>query len=351
MKINFKSVNSGKLGFELSREFGDFDEFPIEDSYATYGNFQLVGNGRVTNENCGKFKGLWGCLHDENHNITAPDGKNYKGKLYIKKARFTCHKPSCPTCYKYGWAVREAKAIEARLVALSKRFGEVEHIMISVPSFDYGLSLEQLRKKVIKILYDCGIIGGCLIFHGFRYADYEEAISKHIPFGWRWSIHFHVLGFVLGGYSRCRHCKGGDCYACDGALGKFYRAYRSDGYSKGYIIKVEEKRKKSFYGDKPNIMGTAWYQLNHATVDVTKERFHVVTWFGVASYRKFKLTRLRRKSLCPICGLELGRVRFNGNPFVMNEDLSGSCRSFCPDAVDASGRRTYVKYVGVPEYG
>lgn len=319
-----------------------FDEFPVDDSYATYGNFQLVGNGKITNDNCRKYKGLWGCLHDENHDIIAPDGNNYKGKVFIKKARFTCHKPSCPVCHKYSWAVREAKSIEARLVALSKRFGEVEHCMISVPSVDYGLSLEQLRKKAIKILYDCGIIGGCLIFHGFRYN-----LRKH----WYWSIHFHVLGFVVGGYSRCRHCKGGDCYACDGSMGKFYRAYRSDGYSKGYLVKVEEKRKKSYYGDKPNIMGTAWYQLHHATIDVTKKCFRVCTWFGVASYRKFRLTRLRRRSLCPICGEELERVRFNGNPFVMNEDLSGSCRSFCPDAVDVSGRRTYVKYVGVPTYG
>jgi len=344
MKIKFQNVDYSKQGFELSEEFGEdrFDEFPVDDSYATYGDFQLVGNGKITNENCGKFKGLWGCLHDENHDIIAPDGKNYKGKVFIKKARFTCHKPSCPTCYRYSWAVREAKSIEARLVALSKRFGEVEHCMISVPSFDYGLSLEQLRKKAIKILYDCGIIGGCLIFHGFRYN-----LRKH----WYWSIHFHVLGFVVGGYSRCRHCKGGDCYACDGSMGKFYRAYRSDGYSKGYLVKVEEKRKKSYYGDKPNIMGTAWYQLHHATIDVTKKCFRVCTWFGVASYRKFRLTRLRRRSLCPICGEELERVRYNGNPFVMNEDLSGSCRSFCADAVDVFGRRTYVKHIGVPAYG
>jgi len=209
-------------------------------------------------------------------------------------------------CYKYSWAVREAKSIEARLVALSKRFGEVEHIVISVPSFDYGLSLKQLRKKAIKILYDCDIIGGCLILHGFRYNLRDQ---------WYWSIHFHVLGFVLGGYARCRRCKGGDCYACDGSMGKFYRAYRSDGYSKGYIVEVEEKRKKSYYGDKPNIMGTAWYQLEHATIDVTKKYFRVATWFGVASYRKFRLTRLRRRSLCPICGQQLERVRYNGNPF------------------------------------
>lgn len=333
------------MGFELSQEFDEqsnnFNELPVENRWASHGKYQLVGNGEVTNDNCGKYKGLRGCLNVENHDIIAPDGKNYKGKFYIKKVRFTCHKPSCPVCFKHSWAVREAGNIEFRLMFRSKRFGEIEHIVISVPSRDYGLTLECLRKKAIKILYDCGIVGGVLIFHGFRYTPEK---------GWYWSIHFHVLGFILGGYSRCRHCKGGDCYACDGSEGKFYRAYRSDGYSKGYIVKVLGKRKKSFYGDKPNIFGTAWYQLNHATIDITKKRFHVATWFGVCSYRKFKLTPLRRRSLCPICGMELERVRYNGNPFVINEDLAGSRRFFYPDAFDEHGRRTYVKHEGASRY-
>jgi len=347
-KLAFKLSKEGKmssaeLGFKLSQEFGEdgFDELPIENRWATYGKFQLVGNGKVTNENCGKFKGLRGCLNVENHDIIASDGKNYKGKFYIKKVRFTCHKASCPVCYNHGFAVREAGNIESRLMVLSRHFGEVEHIVISVPSWDYGLTLKCLRRKVTKILYDCGIIGGVIIFHGFRYNVKKQ---------WYWSIHFHVLGFVLGGYGRCRHCKGGNCYACDGSLGKFYKAYRSDGYSKGYIVDVKGKRKKSYYSDKPNIFGTAWYQLNHATIDITKKRFHVATWFGCCSYRKFKLTSFRKKSLCPICGVELVWVRYNGNPFIMNEDLASSEQSFCPYAYDKYGRVTYVRHEKVGRY-
>ena len=334
------------MGFELSQEFDEqsnnFNELPIENHWATYGKYQLVGNGKVTNDNCGKFKGLRGCLRVGNHDVIAPDGKNYKDKFYIKKVRFTCNKASCPVCYDHNWAVREAGNIESRLMPLSKRFGEIEHIVISVPFRDYGLTLKCLRRKVTKILYDCGIIGGVLIFHGFRY---------NMKKGWYWSVHFHVLGFVLGGYSRCRHCKGGDCYACDGIEGRFYRAYRSNGYSKGYIVKVLGKRKKSYYGNKPNIFGTAWYQLNHATIDTTKKRFHVATWFGVCSYRKFKLTSFRKRSLCPICGMELVGVRYNGNPFIMNEDLASSNQFFYPDAYDGYGRRTYVKHERVVKYG
>lgn len=161
------------MGFELSQEFDEqsnnFNELPVENRWASHGKYQLVGNGEVTNDSCGKYKGLRGCLNVENHDIIAPDGKNYKGKFYIKKVRFTCHKPSCPVCFKHSWAVREAGNIESRLMPLSKRFGEIEHIVISVPSWDYGLTLKCLRRKVTTILYDCGIIGGVLIFHGFRY--------------------------------------------------------------------------------------------------------------------------------------------------------------------------------------
>ena len=344
MEINFKSVNAGKLGFELSEEFNkenvDSSEFPVGNRWASYGKFQLVGNGVVTNENCGKRRSLLGCLNVKGHDVTV-NGVNYKGKLFIKKVFFTCHKASCPVCYDHGFAVREAGNIETRLTVLSRRFGQVEHATISVPSRDYGMTLKCLRRKAIKILQDCGIIGGVLIFHGFRY---------NIKKSWYWSIHFHVLGFVLGGYSRCRHCKGGNCYTCEGSMGKFYRAYRSSGYAKGYIVKVLAERNMSFYGDKPNIMGTAWYQLNHATIDTTKKLFHVATWFGVAGYRKFKLTSLCRKRLCPICGMELVRVRYNGNPFEMNKDLASPVQCFCPDAFDKYGRMAYIKDVVVDKY-
>ena len=338
-------MDSAEFCFKLRKEFGDwddsFDEPSVKNCWGSHGKYRVVGNEKVTNENCGKYRGLRGCLRDDLHDIIASDGKNHKGEVFIKKVYFSCDKPSCPICFKYGWAVREAGKIELRLEEVSKRFGVVEHIVVSVPAKDYGLTYKCLRRKVIKILYGCGIVGGVMIFHGFRY---------NVRKNWFWSIHFHVLGFILGGYSRCRHCKGGDCYACDGHEGKFYRAYRSDGYSKGYIVKVMGERKKSYVSDKPNVFGTAWYQLNHATIDVTKKRFHVATWFGVCSYRKLKVTVKRRRGFCPICESDLEWVRFNGNRFVMDENLHSDKRCFFANAVGEDGRRTYVKNEGYSKY-
>ena len=272
----------------------DFDEEPLENRFGSYGVFQLVGHGKVTNDFCGKFLSYKGCLRADLHNIITLDGKNFKGKIFTRKVHHFCHKPSCPVCFKSGWAIRQAGNIENRLAEASKRFGLVEHIVCSVPVRDYGLSYKNLRKKVVKILAERGIVGGVLIFHGFRYN-----LQKH----WYWSPHFHVLGFVLGGYSRCRHCKRKwNCLAgCGGFDDRSYQNFLKD----GYYVKVLGKRKTVF--------GTAWYQLNHASIDTSKRRFHVATWFGICSYRKLKITVEKRKALCPICQHDLVDIRYCGN--------------------------------------
>ena len=197
----------------------DFDEEPINTSAYSFGDFQLVGHGRVTNDKCGTFSSFYGCLRTELHNKITLDGKNYKGKVYVRKVFHSCDKPSCPVCYKYGWAVRLAGKIEARLAEASKRFGLVEHIVATVPPKFYGLDYLALRHKIIQVLAVRGIIGGVMIFHGFRY---------NLRKRWYWSPHFHVLGFILGGYA-CRSCKK-ECFrGCGGFEDRKYRAYEKDG--------------------------------------------------------------------------------------------------------------------------
>jgi len=289
--FDFDAVFSGES--DVSSELkDDFDIEPI-DAYGTYGNFQLVGHGSVTNVHCGQFRSYRGCLRIDLHNLVTLDGESFKGKIYRKTVRHFCNKPSCPVCFKSGWAVREAGNIEGRLEEASKRFGDVEHIVCSVPVRDYGLSYEALRKKVDKVLADRGIVGGSLIWHGFRYNLEKQ---------WYWSPHFHVLGFVLGGYSRCRNCKDKwNCRAgCGGFDDKAYHKFVED----GYFVKVLGKRKTVF--------GTAWYQLHHSSIDVTKKRFHVATWFGVCSYRKLKVTVEKRKELCPICRHDVTDIDYHG---------------------------------------
>jgi len=265
---------------------------PVGGVVDFFGEYNLAGHGVVTNSSCGKFASFSGCNRVELHNHQTLDGVDYSGKVYVRKVFVSCHKPSCPICYKYGWAVREAERIEGRLVEACKLFGLVEHIVASVPVRDYGLKFEFLRKKVGEVLHARGIIGGVMIFHRDRFSRRK---------GWYVSPHFHVLGFVLGGYP-CRGCKkvcGAHC--CDGFEGRTRREFVKD----GFIVKVLGKRK--------TVGGTAWYQLNHSSYRVDAKRSNVATWFGCCSYRKLKVTVEMKKRVCPICQHDLEALRYVGS--------------------------------------
>ena len=302
IKVTLKEeVYSAKV--QSFGDYGNINPFSFE-----WGNFVLVGHGEQTNSNCGRFVSFEGCKRVRNHNITTLDGTNYSGKVYVRKVHASCDKPTCPVCYKTGWAVREADRITQRIDGASETFGLAEHIIISIPKADYGLEYEKLRLKAIKILNSRGVFGGVLIFHGFRYRAYER-IDNGIRNmrGWYWSPHFHCIGFIKGGYGRCRQCPKFyiksvvTCAQCNGFEARTRRLFEKD----GYIVKVK--------GERRTIMGTAWYQLNHASVKLNVTRFHVATWFGACSYRKLKITYKKRKELCPICKHELVPLRYVGN--------------------------------------
>ena len=278
---------------------------PVGGVVDFFGEYNLAGHGVVTNSSCGKFASFSGCNRVELHNHRTLDGVDYSGKVYVRKVFVSCHKPSCPICYKYAWAVREADKIEGRLVEASKRFGLVEHIVASIPVRDYGLKFPSLRKKVVDILRVRGVVGGVLIFHKDRFSRRKS---------WYVSPHFHVLGFVLGGYP-CRGCKKG-CLGCSGFEGRTRREFEKD----GFIVKVLGKRK--------TVGGTAWYQLNHSSYRVGAKRSNVATWFGCCSYRKLKVTVEVKRKVCPICQHDLEKLRYvGGNSDILG--IFGSSRSSC----------------------
>ena len=290
----FSGGNEDILSVDKSVLSDDFDFEPVEKGNFRFGDFELVGHGEVTNEKCGTFSSYYGCLNVDLHDKITLDGKNFKGKIYARPIFHSCDKPSCPTCYKYGWAVRECLRVEARLAEASKRFGLVEHIAMTFSPKYYHLDYKALRALAIKFLKARGVVGGCLIFHGARYNLRKQ---------WYWSPHFHVLGFILGGYGKCRGCSVAHTHACKGCGGfidRNYRCYEKD----GCVVKVMGKRK--------TVGGTAWYQLNHATVKVGVKRFHVATWFGNCSYRKLKVTVEMRKHVCPICQHDLVKIGYCG---------------------------------------
>jgi hypothetical protein len=302
------------------------DVFKVKDDtpanpYDRDGEFVRVGNGDVTNpDTCGQFRGYKGCLNVDLHNIVTLEGHNHKGEVYVKKRFYSCDKPTCPVCFKFGWAVREATNVESRIREASRKYGLAEHVTSSVPQNDYGLSFKKLRAKQLKILKSRYVHGGVLIFHAQRYANFWEAKRKRVPQGWYFSPHFHIIGFVDGGYSKCRKCENmmvngevkypAKCMGCKGFEGQTRRMWEKEGgKGSGYIVKVLGKRKSVF--------GTAWYQLNHASLITGGERSQVATWFGTCSYRKLKLKKEDRikRDVCPICGYDLVKIRYVGKDF------------------------------------
>ena len=278
--------------------------------------FQRVGNGRQTSSRCGQTLGFKGCLNVDLHSHVSLDGVNHAGNVYIKKIIHSCDKPECPVCFKRGWAVKEASAIEYRINQASKRFGVAEHIVCSVPKTDYGLPFPKMKAKALAELRKRGVLGGVLIFHTQRYCNRQESIAKGKPFGWYLSFHFHVLGFIDGGYSQCRHCSKNtlECLACNGFEGRTRREYYKEGgkdgvggSGSGWIVSVKGARK--------TIHGTAWYQLNHSTLVRGAKRSTVTTWFRVCSYVKLRLKKQDRirRDLCKICQHELVEVVYVGN--------------------------------------
>jgi hypothetical protein len=306
--------------------------------------FERVGNREKTNSYCGMFKGFYGCLHEELHHVKY-DGVDYQGKIFVKKVFHSCDKPTCKICFKHGWAVREASNMTSRFAQFSKKYGQVEHIINSVPSSDYNLTFPELNAKCVTVLKDRGIIGGAIVFHAERYRSPREAEAKGLPKGWTFSPHYHVMGFIKGGYSRCRNCYKNteDCLKCSGFKGRQRRAFLKEGGrfgvgggSSGYIVDVKDERK--------SVHGSCWYELHHCSIINGQKKFQPVRWFGVCAKNKERLKKEDRiKDVCPICGHELVELKYVGNDDPLAEYW---VKEFFDDLCDEHGN---VKWIEMPK--
>lgn len=321
----------------------------VEKRWGVYGNIHLVGQDGKGKPNCGDFRSFYGCLGEGgSHNIIAKDGRNHKGEVYVERVPFTCGKYSCGICYR-SWASREARRAEFRLLEAQKQFGDCEHLSCTFPPSDYHLSYDVLHSKAVKGLKARLVIGGCLIWHPFRY---KRGV------GWYYSPHFHVLGFVYGSYDRCRYCKDKKCVGrnkeymlCNGfnARSRRFRAEHD-----GLIVKVAVNRETKTEDKRWDIFWTLRYILGHSGFDASKKHFRIVSWFGCCSCNKLKISvkmvdewnKIVRKRVCPICEEELVKIRYDGNRFVINEHILNKERSFFDAAVDELGCANWVRVEG-----
>jgi len=290
-------------------------------------NYQPVGRGKESSDFCGRWVALKVCKNVEGHEGVSVGETDCTGKVIARHKHLWCHRSSCPICFNRGWSVREARNIESRVLEGEKRgLGLAEHITVSPKVADRDLPENVLRVKCREALLQRGVEGGCMIFHGFRENKQRKCLE--------WSPHYHVLGFIVG-REKCRKCKKTCFKGCGGFVDRNYRCTEED----GYLVKVHGKRKTVF--------GTAWYQLNHATIRVGIKRFHTVTWFGSVSYRKFKSETMRSEDVCPACGEEMDRCAYVGKRHVVKDVGHPEYVAwFVDDEFDEHGKPNFVDVVG-----
>ncbi|MDH5770568.1 MAG: hypothetical protein OEZ25_04695 [Candidatus Bathyarchaeota archaeon] len=302
---------------------------PVDD--AGHENYMPVGRGVKSSTLCGSHRSFSVCYNVEGHKGKFLDGADCTDKVIVRHNHLWCKKSSCPVCFIRGWSVDRARSVESRLLEGEKRgFGKVEHVMVSVPVADRGLSEFAMRKKCRDALRDRGVIGGCMIFHGFRIDREREVLV--------WSPHYHSLGYVEnGGFDRCRNCvhKREDCRSCDGFKGREVRGYAKD----DYLVKVLPERKTVF--------GTAFYQLNHATVRVGIKRFHCLTWFGSCAKRMFKSAKVEVAISCPVCEDEMVKSMHMGSRHIVKDiGHADYVAVFVDERLDENGKPNWVAVVG-----
>ncbi|MDH5483493.1 MAG: hypothetical protein OEY22_11560 [Candidatus Bathyarchaeota archaeon] len=308
---------------------------PVDDT--GHEDFVPVGRGVPSSEICGRWRSLVACKNKEGHKGKLLKGADVTNKMVVRHKHWWCHKASCPICFARGWSPREARNILGRCKEAEKRgLGIVEHVTVSVAVKDRDLRESVSRKNCREALFDRGVGGGAMIFHGYR-IDWKRKCLV-------WSPHYHALGVVSleGGFDRCRDCVHDcrDCGLCDGFKVREVRGFAKD----GYLVKVHETRKTVF--------GTAYYQLNHATIRVGLKRFHVVTWFGSMSYRMFEGEKLVSEDVCSVCGGEMVRCFHAGKRRIVKDvgDI-GYVACFVDDEFDERGEPNYVEIVGSRGFG
>jgi hypothetical protein len=287
----------------------------------------MAAHGSVKDDRCGifmrrKVKKLRGCLRVDLHNqIALLDSSIPRDAVSIVRVFNSCDRFECPSCGVKGAAVREAGKAEAILKYASDKLKmRVEHFSVSLePEVAKKLPHEVYKKLALKACLVRGIVGGCIVYHHFRYHDKDETYVGE-PAHWFVAPHFHVLAFLKGGYGNCRECvfqKNKTYVKCreEGGCNGFEAVTRRANMKDGFVVKVAEDK----YGRKrarQSIGGTLWYELSHVSLRRGAKRQVVLSWFGLCGRNKLRIPKgalPQREHLCKICHEPLYDVEYLGS--------------------------------------
>ena len=256
-----------------------------------YKGWELAGQSKPYSvkdgdkSNCGEWV-YYGCKNTELHTnnlltkITNP--------VFIKPTKFNCNRLRCKECYARTSFFRSTK-IAKRIKDFRKKEAFYEsgtylvetHVVVS-PRGEIDDTYVSIRKKVIKLLQDVGVIGGVLVVHHFR----KDVEGKHTKKG----LHFHCVGYA----PRAR---------VDGLEVK--RQFKKENFA---IVHNKGRRKST--------QKTVSYLLNHCSIN---EKHHSITWFGKLSYSNMKgpggsndYEKQEEIRSCPMCQSKLVKLTYVG---------------------------------------
>lgn len=259
--INEKLYKYFSPAFKQSEDFYWTFQFNTNWDTIQYDGFRLPAT-----EDAHDWCGLWqtkGCLNEKEHRRLG-----FKNKIFVKQYQRSCFRAVCKVCFK-KWMGRQSNKATRRIEKFENNSeNKPKHIILSVPHWEYNLSVKELRKKSYSILKDLGCIGGTFIFHPFRFDKTQRR--------WYYSPHFHIVGFLRIRISKI--CK-----------------------INGWIIKDVGFRKSIFQ--------TFYYLLSHSGV---RRGYHTLIWFGDLSYSKLKLEKEPDSTICPLCSQKLVPIYHEG---------------------------------------
>lgn len=231
----------------------------------------VPGRGKKTSNKCGGVIGFYQCPQDG----------------YVEEWTHNCSKSTCPICYK-NWLKRRTQDSGRRLKQISELLHRApNHIVLSPPKNFRGS-----KQEFFKAIKAAGIIGGCKIFHAWRFrskatgqpiawkrTDINPNSEEKVPSYGIDAPHWHILGWGYLKNAKLFH------------------------QETGWVYKNLGTRN----GD--HLYRTLYYQLSHATIDARKQS---LTWFGIVANNKL-VTDVKTEyqaKLCPHCGTEMKKYQY-----------------------------------------
>lgn len=240
-----------------------YDSYPLRDGFLS--DWDIVGRALATSPFCGKHRKFQRC------SVTSLHG-SIGGRDFYHNSVTSCWSYQCHICWKYGWAVRRAKAMEDRFLT-AERLGltvsSCEHVSASMPKELYDKPYSVMCEAFWSALRRRDALGCASIMHPFRKDKAKRDLVK--------SFHLHCLVYFRGGY-RCRECAknvNGVCLdlECDGFEALTRRMYNGD----GWIVSLA-RNEKGVVEKRKNLFGSCWYQLEHSGSFCYSTCFDIELW-------------------------------------------------------------------------